>query len=142
MAFLDLAKAFNTISHDLFAKGLMRLGFPDKFIIRLYRRATTTLATGDGQTRQIRINQGVKQGDPLSPILLNVCLDPMFCSLQRDGRGWRNGETTITALGYADDTAAPSDSRAGLEKDLALVKTYCDQVGLRLNVNQSYVFHI
>ena len=140
MAFLDLAKAFDAISHDLFAKGLMRLGVLDQFIKvveDLYRVATTTFATGGGQTRQMKINQGVKQGDPLSSILFNGCLDPMFCILERDGRGWRNGETTVTALGYADDTAMLSDSREGLEKSLPLVKTYCDQVGLRLNVTKA-----
>ena len=66
----------------------------------------------------------------------------MFCSLERDGKGWGSEKTSITALGYADDTAVLSDSRAGLEKNLALVKAFCDQVGLRLNVNKSYVFHI
>ena len=29
---MDLAKAFDTISHDLFAKGLERLGVPSQFI--------------------------------------------------------------------------------------------------------------
>ena len=145
VAFLDLAKAFDTISHDLFAKGLERLGVPSQFIRvveDLYDGATTSFATVNGETRQIRINQGVKQGDHLSPILFNVCLDPMFCSLEKDGKGWGNKENSITALGYVDDTAVLSDSRAGLEKNLALVKAYCDQVGLRLNVNKSYVFHI
>ena len=46
----------------------------------------------------------------------------------------------IMALRYADDTC--SNSRAGLQKKMALVKTYCNQVGLRLNVNKLYVFHI
>ena len=139
MAFLDLAKAFDAISHDLFAKGLMRLGVPDQFIKvveDLYRGATTTFATGDGQTRQMKINQ-VRQGEPLSSVVFNGCMDPMFCILERDGRGWRNGETVITALGYADDTAVLSDSREGLEKNLPLAKTYCDQVGLRLNVTKA-----
>ena len=75
MAFLDLAKAFDTILHDLFAKGLVRLGVPTQFIKvveNLYDGATTTFATANGETRQIKINQGVKQGDPLSPVLFNV----------------------------------------------------------------------
>ena len=138
-------QAFDTISHDLFAKGLQRLGVPSQFIKvveDLYDGATTSFATVKGETGQIKINQGVKQGDPLSPILFNVCLDPMFCSLERDGKGWGNEMTSITALGYADDTAVLSDSRAGLEKNIVLVKAYCDQVDLRLNVNKSYVFHI
>ena len=101
-----------------------------------------SFATVNGETRHIKINQGVRQGDPLYPILFNVCLDPMCCSLKRDGKGWGSKGTSITAFGYADDTAVLSDSRAGLEKNIVLVKAYCDQVDLRLNVNKSYVFHI
>ena len=145
VAFLDLAKASDTISHDLFAKGLERLGVPSQFIRvveDLYDGATTSFATANGEMRHIKTDQGVKQGDPLSPILFNVCLDPMFCSLERDGKGWGSKGTSIMALGYADDTAVLSDSRAGLEKNLALVKAYCDQAGLRLNVNKSYIFNI
>ena len=35
-----------------------------------------------------------------------------------------------------------SDSREGLNKNLAIVKEYCDRVGLKLNVKKSFVFHI
>ena len=65
-----------------------------------------------------------------SPQFCLMCLDPMFCSLERDGKGWVSEITNITALGYTDDTAVLSNLRAGLEKNLALVKAYCDQVGL------------
>ena len=86
VAFFTLAKAYDTISHNQFVKGLMLLGIPNQFIKvveDLYRGTTTNFATAEGQTRQIRINQGVRQGDPLSSILFNVFLDPMFCSLER-----------------------------------------------------------
>ncbi len=145
VAFLDLAKAFDTVSHDLIVKGLIRLGIPNQFINvveDMYEGATTTFKAAEGETRPIQINQGVKQGDPLSPILFNVCLDPLFCSLERNGIGWTCEDMSVTALGYADDTAVLSNSREGLERNLSLVQAYCDRVGLRLNVKKSYVFHI
>ena len=43
-----------------------------KVVEDLYDGATTTFATANDETRQIKINQGVKQGDLLS--LFNVCL--------------------------------------------------------------------
>ena len=53
-----------------------------KVVADLYDGATTTFATANGETRQIKINQGVKQGDPLSPILFNACLDPRTFSFK------------------------------------------------------------
>ena len=76
------------------------------------------------------------------PILFNVCLYPLFCSLERDGLVWTLKDASVTALPYADNTAMISDSREGLKKNLALVKTYCDRAGQRVNVKKSYVFHI
>ena len=145
VAFLDLAKAFDTVSHCLSERGLERLGVPKKFteVVRdLYTGASTVFGTGGGDTRPIPINQGVKQGDPLSPILFNVALDPLFCTLQQRGRGWSEGGRDVAALGYADDTALISDSRAGMETNLEIVESFCRDVELRLNVRKSYIFQI
>ena len=88
VVFLDLAKAFDTVSHDLIAKGLERLSVPKQFrniVSDLYQNATTSFRAVDGETEEIQILRGVKQGDPLSPILFNICMDPLFCRLERDG---------------------------------------------------------
>ena len=145
VAFLDLAKAFDTVSHDLIKKGLQRLDVPDQFIATvedMYTGASTVFSTKAGDTAEISIKQGVKQGDPLSPILFNVAMDPLFCSLERDGEGWKESGRAMTALGYADDTAVLSDSREGMIKNLSIVEQYCRKVGLKLNVKKSYIFQI
>ena len=72
MAFLDLAKAFDTISHDLFAKGLERLGVPSQFIRvvkDLYDGATTSFATVNGEMRHIRISRATP-----SPQSCSMCV--------------------------------------------------------------------
>ena len=146
VAFLDLAKAFDTVSHDLIAKGLERFSIPLQFrnvIADMYEGASTEFGTVDGTTAPIRLRRGVRQGDPLSPILFNICLDPLYCLLERDGSGWKCGSSDpITALGYADDAAILSDSAVGMQQNLTLVKGWCDRVGLQLNVSKSSVFHI
>ena len=58
VAFLDLAKAFDTVSYDLITKGLIRLGVPDQFIAvveGLYNGVTTTFVTSiKGSSRETR----------------------------------------------------------------------------------------
>ncbi|KAL8620402.1 hypothetical protein ACOMHN_055483 [Nucella lapillus] len=145
VAFLDLAKAFDTVSHDLVRKGMKRFGIPDflvNVVADMYEGAITTFTVTGGQTEPIAIGSGVKQGDPLSPILFDMALDPLLCLLETEGEPWKIGRTNLTAMGYADDTAVMSRSRAGLETNLELVDSFCQQVGLKLNVRKSFVFHL
>ena len=88
----------------------------------LCQNTTTSFRAADGETGEIHILRGVKQGDPPSPILFNICRDPLFCRLELDGQGWNAARTALTALGYADDTAVVSDSRESLLKNLDIVK--------------------
>ncbi|KAL8572732.1 hypothetical protein ACOMHN_030314 [Nucella lapillus] len=102
VAFLDLAKAFDTVSHDLVRKGMQRFGIPDflvNVVADMYEGAITTFTVKGGQTEPIAIGSGIKQGDPLSPILLDMALDPLLCLLETEGEPWKIGRTNLTQWG-------------------------------------------
>ena len=145
VAFLDLAKAFDTVSHDLVRKGMERFQIPDhmvEVVMDMYHGATTSFTVKNGTSGPIRIGSGVRQGDPLSPILFDMALDPLFCLLAEEGRPWQAGTASVSAMGYADDTAVLSDSVGGMQENLRLVSQFCQEVGLQLNVRKSFAFHI
>eukprot|EP00745_Piridium_sociabile_P021433 TRINITY_DN32985_c0_g1_i2.p1 TRINITY_DN32985_c0_g1~~TRINITY_DN32985_c0_g1_i2.p1 ORF type:complete len:720 (-),score=99.59 TRINITY_DN32985_c0_g1_i2:130-2289(-) len=146
VAFLDLAKAFDTVSHDLVQKGMKRFGIPEhlcEVVGDMYKGATTRFQVKGGETGPLHIRSGVKQGDPLSPILFDMAMDPLFCLLEEEGKAWKTESgTTVVAMGYADDTAVLSRSLAGMKRNLRLVSRFCDAVGLKLNVKKSYAFTI
>ena len=145
VAFLDLAKAFDTVPHDLLRAGLERFGACAKLIglvQGLYQGNSTSFRTAGGETGQIEITAGVKQGDPLSPVLFNIALDPLFCLLGNVGKPFRAGEARLNALGYADDTALVSENRGDLQYNLDLAGSYFRKVGLTLNVRKSHAFVI
>lgn len=78
VAFLDLAKAFDTVSHKHITAGLQRFGSCKHFngiIEDFYRNASTTFTASKGTTESIQMTRGVKQGDPLSPLLFNIAMD-------------------------------------------------------------------
>ena len=75
IVFLDLAKAFDLVSHQSIRKGFIRKGIPPTVIegiMNMYKRSTTKISVGSQTTRTININSGVKQGCPLSPLLFNL----------------------------------------------------------------------
>lgn len=145
VAFLDLAKAFDTVSHKLVMKGLERLGATKEVIglvADLYSEVKTKFTVTDGTTCSIPMTRGVKQGDPLSPMLFNICMDPLFCLLESRGEPLKVGDVQLASVAYADDTALLSESRKGLQKNLILVQEYCERTGLRLNVEKCAAFTI
>jgi len=146
IVFLDLAKAFDTVSHDHLVKSLKRFGVDMKFIdivVQLYAEASTSFTVGLKMTDIILMLCGVKQGDPLSPILFLACMDPLMCSLETRGAGLLLAHgVTVTTMAYADDTAVVAGSKAGMEKNLELVKEFCLETGLKLNVKKSVGFHL
>ena len=84
LVFLDVSKAFDSVSHDTILLAMRRLGCPDPFlsyIRELYLRSSTVLEHNGKRSDPIHVNRGVKQGDPLSPFLFNAVIDWAISSL-------------------------------------------------------------
>ena len=91
-AYIDFSSAFNTISHTQLLHAMSMLGFPNdaiQIIRNLYVGASTSITNRSPyfQTPQIDIKQGVIQGDPLSPLVFTICLDPLLKWLETGDRG-------------------------------------------------------
>lgn len=74
---VDITKAFNTVSHKTVIEFLVKAGIPKtliSYIASNMESSSTTIRLGGTSTREIRLQKGVKQGDPLSPILFNMLM--------------------------------------------------------------------
>lgn len=148
VTFLDLAKAFDTVSHKHLVAGLERFQADNHFIgivKDLYQGASTVFKTGGEITGHIPMTRGVKQGDPLSPLLFNIAMDPLLCKISEQKNGYRFGPETddnIEALCYADDNALTTGDPAAMQHNCGLVNDFCQETGMRLNVKKSAAFYI
>ena len=82
ICFLDVKKAFDSVSHESLLATCRRIGLPEPLIgyIRgTYERGSTRLLNG-GKVSSL-ILQGVKQGDPLSCFLFNTVIDWVFVNM-------------------------------------------------------------
>jgi hypothetical protein len=69
-------------------------------------------------SRPIDIKKGVKQSCLLSPLLFDICVDPLITFLKKsEGLGYKTsglGETFVQA--YADDMILVADSEEKIQK--------------------------
>lgn len=146
LAILDVQKAFDTVRFSAVFAGLIKKGCPPSFIEYLsnYYRESSTVLTVGGNECEISPTRGVRQGDPLSPLLFNVVLDGLFDMFRSRGIFYElpSGleQTTqpnkINALAFADDVVLVASSKIGLQQLLDLSVEFLAGAGMTLNVSK------
>jgi len=101
-------------------------------IKEIYTNNTTQVITPWGLTKKVQVNLGVRQGDPLSPILFNIVLDPI---LQKMGK-----IEGTTSLAFADDICIIAESRQAMENCLQIFQEESIKRNLFVNGNKSGFF--
>jgi hypothetical protein len=83
---LDLALDFDSLSWSFLFEVLERLGFPvmvRRWIAIVFRTATTKVAVNGVPGRQITHAHGLRQGNPLSPLLFVLTMEVMTALLNK-----------------------------------------------------------
>ncbi|NWH63188.1 PO21 protein, partial [Geococcyx californianus] len=121
-------KAFDTVSHNHILLTLKQRGLDEHIIALIENMHQQTNTKGRGLD-PIWIKKGVKQGDPLSPLLFNLSIDPLMCMLETNGCGYQHCGSQITTLAFADDLVLLSESWEGMQKNIKIVEAFCELKG-------------
>ncbi|EEC09393.1 reverse transcriptase, putative [Ixodes scapularis] len=143
LASVDLAKAFDRVTTEAILRGALRAGFDDAFLAylrELYATSYTTLQYG-GEELVVQPTTGVRQGDPLSPVLFNMVLDEFLSSV--DPRvAFRSGDLTVDAMAFADDLVVCASTPQGLQQRLNDLAAFLSPRGLNIDVAKSFTLSL
>ena len=150
VTFLDFSKAFDSILHSQLRNVLMAFRIPKKLIsaiLSVYSGHQGKLLTGAGVAGPFPVQQGVLQGDSLSPFTFVMTLDLVLKLAIEDHehlgfeisprKSTRHPAKHLTNLCYADDCALFSSSFEDMQKLLCRVEEIANRVGLRLNQSKT-----
>ena len=107
-----------TVPHAALKPCLARKSVPAPIvdlIDDMYNNCKTNIKTKDGIGVEITIRRGVKQGDPLSPLLFNLCLEPLLEAIEEQTGSINVSENRkVLVLAFADDVVLlGADARKG-----------------------------
>ena len=141
VCFVDFKKAFDLVWHEGLFHKLLKLGIGGKFystIKNMYSRCKLRVKTNEGLSHCIQTNNGVRQGDNISPLLFNIYINdlPQICDNDQSKPPSLNSEY-VPALLYADDLILLSETAEGLQNSLNLLHNYCTKWKLVVNLNKT-----
>lgn len=147
---VDLRKAYDTIDWDFMLEVLKGLGAPNKFIRWVMECISTpsfSIAINGSLNGFFNGKRGLRQGDPLSPLLFTLCIEYFSRMLSkkasRPGFSFHpNCESLgITHLAFADDLMlfCRGDSRSVANMMEALTE-FEGTSGLFVNLHKSNIF--
>ena len=131
---LDATKAFDRVNYVKLFNLLLERNLPG-VIIRLlfdsYSRQFVHTRWNSALSDPIPMENGVKQGGVLSPILFCIYFDELLKRIERTGIGCHIGHHFYGGLGYADDVVLLSPTVRGLQ---LLINT-CEKFATEHNVD-------
>ncbi|CAH9100586.1 unnamed protein product [Cuscuta epithymum] len=147
---VDLRKAYDTISWDFLANVLRGLGYPGIFVRWIMECVTTasfSVSLNGSLYGFFKGKRGIRQGDPMSPLLFVLCLEyfSRLLAIKTKTPGFNYhplcGSLGITHLAYADDLMLFSrGDKYSIGILVNTLKEFGDASGLRVNHNKSNVF--
>ena len=163
--YVDLTKAFDTVSRDGLWKIMAKYGCPSKFIsiVRQFHDGMQARVQDNGETSQpFPVTNGVKQGCVLAPTLFSLMFSAMLTDAFSDGdfgvgiRYRTDGKlfnlrrlqaktkvhtSTINDLLFADDCALNATSEAHMQHSVDKFSEACSNFGLTISTKKTEVMH-
>ena len=154
LALVDFEKAFDTVEHAALWAALLELGVDVAYIDLLkmvYSEQAATVSAGS-ESRAFNLGRGVKQGDPISPLLFLAIMEVLFRRLKarwnklnarRSGAYFGividSAEDPLSNLRFADDVILFASNPSDIAKMVADLSKEASKFGLNIHMGKTVV---
>src|ERR1051325_4370347 len=132
IAFQDMAKAFDSVGLLPLRRALQRIKIPEpaiNFILDLFDQRNIKIITAHGLSAGFTAQDGIDQGEVISPLLWRIFYDPLLCNIQKN-EAWgyeltlpefskrhqfHEPAVRIATSAFADDTIWVGKSKSELQ---------------------------
>ena len=164
--FVDLTKAFDTVSRSGLWKIMTKFGVPDKFsaLVRSFHEGMQASVSIDGDVSEsFEVTNGVKQGCVLAPTLFSIMFSGMLKNAFPDDEDsipikWRTDGGGLFKLSrlsakkrvhhghvrdllFADDCALNARSEEAMQRSMDKLSAACEAFGLTISIKKTEVLH-
>ena len=147
IAFLDFEKAFDKLNWNFLDKTLHKTGFGESFrkwIKIIYTDAESCIINNGVTSTYFKINNGVRQGCPLSALLFILAVEVLAVAIRSDPKinGVKIGDKTFKISQLADDTTLFLKDIDSLKYVLSILKNFEKLSSLKLNMTKTEIMQI
>lgn len=141
-AFIDFRKAYDSLVRTILWQSLQSLGLHGRMldtITSMYQNINIRVRLNGQLGDSFSSILGVKQGDPLSPLLFGLFLDRLeaFLNSEHPDIGVNLNYSLVNLLLYADDLVLMAESPEHLQHLLNSLSSFCDLNSMTVNVKKS-----
>ena len=138
--FVDLKKAFDTVSRDLLLYKLVKLNIRGQFfavIEDIYNHSLSKIKINSLLSGDIRMDRGTEQGHPLSPDLFKLFIKDLSDLFYIIGEYPYLDELIVTHLLWADDLVLFALDAESLQANINVLHNFCIKWGLSINIKKT-----
>lgn len=147
LAFVDMEKAFDTISRKTLMESLKQRGINSQLqraIWSIYRETRNIVRTKNMESQIFTVNEGLRQGSVLSPTLFKMIIDDIIKDVNRKTNpvyvgNWNLKPVYLKQCVFADDLVVFARYEEELELNLKIWNEALASKSLKINVNKTKV---